>query len=159
MNIWKIDKWKTYYNVQPCRSGLRVYYDKEMDSEVKRAIRECVNWLRGEYLFPKRVRMYVKATRRIKAANGENVCGTFFRPGDRNAEPHIKVATGDYSELLKERGKDNALASILPTIMHELTHYFQWLNDLDLSIIGEERQATVYSRNLLHEYAGTREHP
>ena len=159
MNIWKITKWQDYYDGHPHRSGLRVRYEKNVDFEVKRAIKECVEWLRSEYVFPKRVRMYVKASRRIKALNGENVCATFFRPGDRDVEPYIRIATGDYRELLQAWGKDNALASILHTIMHELTHYFQWLNDLDLTFIGEERQATNYSRQMMCNYAETRDHP
>ena len=159
MNIWKMKKWQEYYKDHPCRSGIRVRYEKEVDSEVKRAIKECLYWLRTEYTFPKRIRLYVKAERRIRAQNGDNVCGTFFRPVDRDQEPYIKVATGDYLELLEERGKDNALACILYTILHELSHYFQWLNDLDLTLIGEERQATNYSRLLMRDYASTREHP
>lgn len=152
-------KWKKYYKNSNCRIGLRVRYEIEVDSEVKRAIGECINWLRTTYFFPKRLNLYVKSSETIKASNGENVCGTFFRPADRDIEPYIKVATGDYHELLYERGKDNALAAILQTIMHEICHYFQWLNDLDLTLIGEERQATNYSRKLMLEYAETRDHP
>lgn len=159
MNIWTIDKWKKYYGEHPHRSGLRVRYEKSVDPEVKRAIKECIWWLRSEYVFPKRVRLYVKSARRIKAKNGEMVCGTFFRPADRNEEPYIRIATGDYIELLEKRGKDNALAAILYTLIHELTHYFQWLNDLDLTLIGEERQATNYSESIMSDYAETRDHP
>lgn len=159
MNIWTIDKWKDYYSEHPHRSGLRVRYEKSVDPEVKRAIRECVCWLRSEYVFPKRVQLYVKSARRIRAKNREMVCGTFFRPADRNEEPYIRIATGDYAELLEKRGKDNALAAILYTLIHELTHYFQWLNDLDLTLIDEERQATNYSESIMDDYAKTRDHP
>lgn len=159
MNVWNLKRWKNYYKTRTYRGGLRVRYEKGVDCEVKRAIRECVGWLRSEFEFPKRVNLYVKSERRIRAKNGENVCGTFFRPADRDREPYIRVATGDYLELLERNGKDNALAAILHTIMHELTHYFQWLNDLDLTFIGEERQATNYANSLMKEYAQTRDHP
>ena len=159
MDIWRIKKWEKYYKNNPCKPGLQVRYEKNVDYEVKRAIMNCVKWLRSEYIFPKKIRIYVKSARRIKAQNGENVCGTFFRPADRNKEPYIKVATGDYFELLAQRGRDNALSAILQTIMHELTHYFQWLNDLPLTLIGEERQATIYSRRLMYDYSETRDHP
>ena len=56
-------------------------------------------------------------------------------------------------------GKDSALTAILSTIAHELTHYFQWINALKLTPIGQERQATNYARYILDEYAETREHP
>ena len=151
MNIWENSKWQLYYATKPCRKGLRVHYEKGVEPEVKRAIRDCIKWLRSEYVFPKRVNLYVKSAERIKAQNGDRVCGTFFRPADRDAEPFIKIATGDYLNLLSEIGKDDALASILHTIFHELTHYFQWLNDLNLTYIGEERQATNYANCFLKQ--------
>ncbi|MCE0554415.1 hypothetical protein LQK80_24240 [Bacillus thuringiensis] len=45
------------------------------------------------------------------------------------------------------------------TIAHELTHYFQWINDIRLTRIGYERQATAYSGYIIDEYKETREHP
>jgi hypothetical protein len=41
---------------------------------------------------------------------------------------------------------------------HELTHYFQWLNQLDLTLIGEERQAKRYAHLIVEDYADTKEH-
>ena len=54
---------------------------------------------------------------------------------------------------------DNALAAILGSIAHELTHYFQWVNGLQLTNTGEERQAKRNKRFVLDKYAETREHP
>ena len=159
MNIWKTKKWQSFYVDNTHRHGMHIIYEQGVDAEVHRAISDCAKWLRSKYLFPKRVRIYVKSARRIKAQNGENVCGTFFRPADRNREPYIRLATGDYLELLEERGKDNALACILVSLLHELSHYFQWLNDLNLTLVGEERQATNYSRRIIGEYSETRDHP
>ena len=53
----------------------------------------------------------------------------------------------------------NAIATILQVIAHEITHYYQWINALQLTEIGRERQANQYSRYILDEYAETREHP
>ena len=159
MNIWCINDWTKYYGLSIYRKGLRVRYDPFLDQEVERAIKEFIAWLRTEYVFPKRVRVYIKSVRRIRSKAGDLVCGTFFRPADRNAEPYICIATGDYLELVKKHGKDNALAKIIWSIAHELTHYFQWLNDLNLTLIGEERQATNYASNILYDYSQTRDHP
>ena len=159
MNVWETKKWQDYYKCRSHKTGLRVRYEKNVDFEVKRALNDLVCWLRTKYEFPVRVRIYVKSSARLKAKNGEMVCGTFFRPADRNVEPYIRVSTGDYFDLLKKRGKDDALASIIWTTLHELTHYFQWLNDFKLTLIGEERQATIYATKILSEYAETREHP
>ena len=159
MNIWTTEKWKSYYNTGEHRSGIRVDYERNVDPNVKRAISEFVKWLRTEYKFPKRVRVYVKAAEKIKARDGDMVFGTAFLPYSRNDEPYIRIATGDYCDLRKKVGVDNALASIIGTLAHELTHYYQWLNDLELTPIGEERQATNYSKKILSLYAETRDHP
>ena len=78
---------------------------------------------------------------------------------DYTVEPYIRVAAGDYLDLCEKWGKDSALTAILLTIGHELTHYFQWINALELTLMGMERQATKYARYVLDDYAETREHP
>ncbi|MDZ3953856.1 hypothetical protein U0X36_13395 [Bacillus thuringiensis] len=109
--------------------------------------------------FSIRVPIYVKSSYKIKAMDGELVYGTFFEPFDRNDEPYIRISTGDYYDELEKRGKDDALGGYLFTIAHELTHYFQWINDIRLTRIGYERQATAYSGYIIDEYKETREHP
>jgi hypothetical protein len=86
----------------------------------------------------------------------ELVSATFLAPYDKNLEPYIRVSsTGDYLEMLDERGQDNALAVILGSIAHELGHYYQWVDDKEL-----DEEGTDDSREeLLDEYAVTREHP
>lgn len=160
MNIWNKTDWKVFYGNEIKRSGLRVRFDSGVDDEVKRACKEFISWLRLQYVFPKRVRLYIKMDRRVKCKYSQEIaCGVFFRPANRDVEPYIRIATGDYTELVQKYGVDNALATILWSIAHELTHYFQWLNDLDLTFIGEERQATNYANKIIDEYAQTREHP
>ena len=161
MHIWTLDKWEKFYNISDSkhRTGARLKFDKDVDPEVKRACKEFLIWLRKEYFFPIRVPIYVKAAEQIKAKDGEMVSGTCFLPFDMHKEPYIRISAGDYYELKNKRGKDNALAAILGSIAHELTHYFQWVNGLEYTLIGEERQATQYVRYILYEYAETREHP
>lgn len=158
-SIWKSKRWQHYYDTDVTRSGLRVYFEKDVHGDVKRACKDMIKWLRSQYVFPKRVRLYVKASKRIKSMYGDMVCGTFFRPIDREVEPYIRIATGDYLDLVSECGEADALAAIIWTILHELTHYYQWLNDIELTPIGEERQATQYANRMLYEYAQTRDTP
>ena len=141
------------------RTGLRLKLDSNLDPEVGRACKEFAQWIRKEYYFPIRVAVYIKNSIYIKAADGDKVFGTFFRPDDYAVEPYARVAAGDYLRMFNDWGKDSALTAILKTIAHELTHYFQWINHLNLTLIGEERQATRYSRFILDEYAETRDHP
>ena len=160
MNIWKTVLWKKCLNNHIVRrTGLRFRYDNTVDPEVKRACAQFAGWLRSEYQFPLRIVVYVKGTKTIRAKDGDTVVGTFFEPFLYEDEPYIRLATGDYNELVYTLGKDNALASILLSLAHELTHYFQWINGVQLSDIGKERQAVIYSRKIMDEYALTCEHP
>jgi len=161
MHIWTLINLEKYYNLhsKDHRAGLRLRFDKDVNEEVKRACIVFCKWLRRNYYFPMRIPVYVKFSKKIKTLDGEYVSATFFGPFDKNYEPYIRVSTGDYEELLRKRGHDDALAAILRSISHELTHYFQWINDIKLTEIGEERQATSYANFIVYEYAETHEHP
>lgn len=161
-HVWTLENWEKNINFikENHRTGLRLRFDKDVDVEVHRACKEFAVFLRKEYFFPIRVVVYIKNKSKIIAMDGDKVYGTFWRmEDDYTVEPHIRVAAGDYKDLCIKWGKDSALTAILLTIAHELTHYYQWINSLRLTPIGQERQATKYARYILDEYAETREHP
>lgn len=161
MNIWKCDYWKTIINVNSSfnRSGLRLHFQKGVDEEVKRSCSEFAVWIRKQYYFPIRLPIYFKASEYVKIKTGEFVSAKFFEPFDRTVEPYISIATGDVIEIEKNYGQDNALAAVLSSMAHEITHYFQWINDIRLSDKQAERQAKYYQKKIIREYALTREHP
>lgn len=160
MHLWTLTNWKKYYsNSESVRTGLRLRFDTDVNLEVKRACKDFCKWIRRNYYFPIRIPIYIKSTPQIKAMDGEYVSATFFEPLNRYDEPYIRVSTGDYSDRHKRIGKDDALAAILRSIAHELSHYFQWINDVKLTEIGIERQATSYSDFIVDEYSETRDHP
>ncbi len=160
MHIWTITDWeKNLQENSSRRTGLRFRYEKSVEPEVKRACTQFAKWLRSEYFFPLRVVVYVKSGKTIRAKDGEDVVGTFFEPFSYSDEPYIRIATGDYDAMVRDIGKDNALAAILTTLAHELTHYFQWINGTELTDIGRERQAKRYSRYIVYEYSLVYEHP
>ena len=168
MHIWTIEKWFRHLNYDQSnyRTGLRLRFDQKVHPEIKRAIKSFCKWIRSEYSFPVRVPIYVKTAKYIKAQDGEMVSATFLGPIDKSQEPYIRIASGDVSELLNTLDiytsvpqRDNALAGILGLIAHELTHYFQWINGIELTEKGCERQAKAYVDYILDEYKETREHP
>ena len=158
MHIWTADKWKNIL-APDRRTGIRIRVEPSVDEEVRSACKNFVRWLRSEYEFPLRVPIYVKPVPYLIALDGEKAVGTFFEPLDHSVEPYIRIATGDYPALKDSIGKDNALASILLTVAHELTHYYQWLNGIELTPVGMERQASRYAHSIVDAYAETREHP
>ena len=160
MHIWTMDNWKkNLLGNTHRRTGIRFRYDNTVDAEVKRACMQFAFWLRSEYVFPLRVLIYVKGAETIRTKDGENVVGCFFEPFSYSEEPYIRIATGDYKKLTSNFGKDNALATILASLAHELTHYYQWINNIQLTPIGRERQATRYAAYIIDEYSSTCEHP
>ena len=152
MHLWQLSAWEKYYLNESVRRGFRIRYDSYIDVEVKECIAKFCSWIREEFYFPIRVVMYVKGTQYIVARDGEKVSATFLAPYDHFQEPHIRLSVGDYEKLLLKRGKNNALLSILNSIAHELSHYFQWINDVNLTDIGIERQASVYAYGIVTEY-------
>lgn len=160
MNVWSMTNWKKTYHADMVgiRAGLRLRIDADVDPDVRRACIEFARWLRKQYEFPMRIPVYVKSSYRVRAMDGDMVCGTFFGPYSLMVEPYARIATGDYTELLAEMGKDAALACILHSMAHELTHYFQWLNQLKLTEIGEERQAEKCAREIIGDYIASREY-
>jgi len=154
MKPWK----KNFYGKR--KNGLHLRVENNVDSEVRRACLEFVKWLRAEYDFPTRVTVYVKAACYVRAENGEQVYGTCWRPFQKSSMPYIRVSTGDYHDLLESIGQDRALATILCCIAMMLTHYFQWLNDLN-SLTEEEEihQAERCAKKIILDYSKTREHP
>ena len=161
MHIWTLDKWRKIYDLSDPkhRSGMRLRFDKNVDPEVKRACKEFAAWLSKQYFFPIRVPVYIKFGEKIRANDGEMASATCLIPESKQMEPYIRIATGDYYTLREDVGQDNALAAILSSMTHELTHYFQWVNDLKLTDIGCEKQARKYVDYILDDYAQTREHP
>lgn len=160
MHIWTITDWqRNLDDNSQRRTGIRFRYDKSVDPEVKKACTKFAQWLRSEYYFPLRVPVYVKGTKTVRTKDGENAVGVFFEPFSYSVEPYIRIATGDYDELKHKVGRDNALARILASLSHEITHYYQWINGIELTSIGIERQASRYSDYIVDEYSMTCEHP
>ena len=152
MNVWTNRSWEKVYHDYTLRKGLRFRFDKYVNQDIRY---ECIRygyWLRSNYTFPVRVTIYVKSKYRIKTADGDFVTGVFYEPYSRTQEPRIKIATGDYEELKRKHGENNALDAYFYSIAHELTHYYQWINNLELTEIGIERQAYRYSKLIAEKY-------
>ena len=142
-------------------TGIKEYFDSKVNEEVRKACTQYIAWLRTQYDFPVRVPIYFKEREYIVTSKGEQCSALFFGPYDKSEEPYIKVAVGDYPKLLREcDDKDDALAAILSSITHELSRYFQWIKDIYVDDDPKrERQAIYYAREIVLDYAETREHP
>ena len=161
MHIWTIERWKRYASMELItpKSRIQLHCDKNTNEDLKLACRHFIQWVKKEYYFPIPLCINLKKQALLKTRDGGTAVGTFFEPTDDSVLPHIRIATGDYPDLLDSPGRDDAIATILIVIAHEMTHYFQWINALPLTERGRERQAAQYARFILDEYSQTRAHP
>ena len=138
------------------RSGVRIKGARG-NPEIRAAIIRFAKWLRREYEFPTRVPVYLFPSDQILTMHGDRVWAFFFAPFNRNEEPYIRIATGDYAQLRKERGRDNALAAFLHSFAHELVHYQQWIAGGEKAVI--ERGVARRARSIVARYALSTDHP
>ena len=160
MYLWKCNNWIKYIGFSSTRrTGLKLRFQKDVDTEVRRSCIEFCKWLRKNYFFPIMVPIYFKTTEYIVSKTGVKYSAIFFEPFDKQNEPYIRIATGDFYEIKQNFCEDDALATILRSIAHELTHYYQWINDIKLTEEGYEKQARYYANKIIDKYAETRDHP
>ena len=62
MNPWKSERWQRNIPADALGHGNRVFVfaDHGVNAEVKRACREFVEWLKGQYVFPLPLRVYLR---------------------------------------------------------------------------------------------------
>ena len=102
-----------------------------------------------------RVPVYLSPRELITTIHGTKVAASFFAPWNRNEEPYIRIATGEYPSLKKEIGRDNALAAFIDSMSHEVIHYRQWIETGDIWERGVARKAVA----MLRRYELTADHP
>jgi hypothetical protein len=136
------------------RSGIRIVGHRG-HPEVKNALIRFAKWLRKNYEFPIRVPVYLRPEKQLTSMAGDKVSASIFLPFDKTEEPYIRIATGDYKDEKRMRGRDNALAGYLSSLAHEMIHYHKWLKGNDVS----ERGVVVKASNIVDKYALTTDHP
>lgn len=138
------------------RTGLRIRCDKNVPVVLKKAFIHFAKWLRCHYNFPKRVAVYIKASYHVVTqVTKEHASALFFAPFDKNEEPYIRVATGDFYDLEKEQGRRNAILTTLNSLSHELQHYYQWIDGEEFLKEDEELledEAVEGAKELTWEY-------
>ena len=72
-HIWTIENWEKNINLheQGHQTSLRIRFDKDIDSEVRKSCKEFVSFLRKEDFFPLRVVIYVKNVKKLIAMDGD----------------------------------------------------------------------------------------
>ena len=106
--LWAFCDWSQYLHGE-YRCGVRLRFDQGVDPEVRRACKQFVNWLREWYEFPVRVPIYFKNQKVVYSRSGKSFSAIFSGPYALNEEPYIRIAVGNYPNLLVARRQEDKL--------------------------------------------------
>jgi hypothetical protein len=112
------------------------------------AVKKFARWLRCHYEFPVPIYIFLSPRDKLKTRGSQTVSAFFFFHVTNGDKPFIKISTGDYPELKRSEGRNNALGSILNSVAHEVIHYHQWLESGDT----RERGVVVRADSLVKRY-------
>ena len=109
-------------------------------------------WLRSTYVFPVRLNGYIKNEEKVRLRNGTMAYGSFRCFPKRT--PNIRVASAIEKHMLTRFTEDELHEQIISSLVHEITHYYQWVLDLKQSDAVSERQADFYRYRIIDKYMG-----
>lgn len=146
MNLWQRFQRTTG---QPESAGLSLHFDKGIEPELRKKYVRLAAFLRSHYCFPIHVHVYIKNSETILLRSGKRAYGNFRWFPKRT--PYISIPSKIENNLLKDYTIDEIYEQILSSLIHELTHYYQWVLNLDQSNPVSERQANYYRYRILDE--------
>lgn len=129
---------------------IKIVIKPTVNKFVSNEINKFGNWLIKNYDFPKQVMVDVTGAEFVyNSITMEKAVGTFFGPFE-NSElfPYIRLATGDFFQLVAETSKEIAIKKVLNTFAHEIQHYYQWLDEVPY----DEDDAEYGAEELVEEY-------
>ena len=127
MNLWQEFYIQNQKNVE--NAGISFHYEKGIDEKLKNKYINFATWLRKTYIFPVRLNVYVLNTEKVSLKNGNLVYGKFCWYPKKT--PNIKIPSKISMPLLEEFSIDEIYDSILSSLVHELTHYYQWVKGIE----------------------------
>ena len=154
MNLWE------RFETDRCSSenrGLSFHYEKGIHPNLKRLYLDFAKWLRKTYVFPVQLNVYILNQEKVKLFSGAYAYGSFRWYPKRT--PRIKVPSKIEDRILEKNTEEDAFELVLSSLVHELTHYFQWALDLDQSGAVSERQANYYRFRMIDRFNAERERP
>ncbi len=150
MNLWQTFELKR--NTAATSGGIYFHYQKGIEPDLKQKYISFAKWLRANYIFPVRLNVYILNCEQVRLRSGQMAYGSFRWYSART--PNIRVPSAIEPELLREYTKDEIYEQILSSLVHELTHYYQWVLGLEQSNAVSERQANYYRYRIIDLFNG-----
>lgn len=138
-NLWES------YAVKNCpqeTAGLRLHVERGIAPELRDKFIVLTKRLRKEYVFPIPISVYVVNSEKVTLRSGKQTYGSFRWFPKRT--PRITVPAAYEKSELEKHGREELDVMILSSLIHELTHYYQYCSDLEQSNATSEKQANYY---------------
>ena len=148
MNIW--ERFEKENHVFSESKGISFHYEKGIDADLKNAFCELAKWLRKRYFFPVHITVYVLNQEKVTLLNGRSAYGSFRWYPQRS--PRIRIPAKIEPEKTVEFSLEEIYEQILSSLIHELTHYFQWFLRLKQTNAVSERQADYHRYRILDKF-------
>lgn len=150
MNLWQqFEIGKTTHQ----GAGISFHYEKGIEDALKKKYMSFARWLRKNYVFPTHIHVHILNREKVRLQSGAMAYGSFRWFEKRN--PMIRIPSAVEKELLEEYTREEIYEQILSSLVHELTHYYQWVLDLEQSNAASERQANYYRYRIIHAFNET----
>ena len=148
MNLWQRLSFATDPNGE--NNGIAFHFEQGLDPVLKQRFIALAKWLRRHYRFPVHLNVYILNCETVKVLDGSTAYGAFRWYPKRH--PRIRIPAKIEAEQLKAYSSDENYDMVLSSLIHELTHYYQWVLKLNQSDITSERQANYYRYRILDEF-------
>ena len=107
-------------------------------------------WLRKEYVFPVHINVYIKDCEKIRLLGGQMAYGGFRYFESRS--PYIRIPARIEPAARDEYEDIEIYYGILSSLVHELTHYYQWAAGLEQTNAVSERQANQFRFRIIEQF-------
>ncbi len=145
MNLW--ENFEIKKNTPFENQGISFHFEKGIEDNLRKLYIEFSKWLRKNYVFPVHMHIYIINSEKVRLQNGKIAYGSIRWFPKRN--PRIKIPSAVETHLLSKYTKEDIYDQILSSLVHELTHYYQWILDLEQDNAVSERQANYFRYRIL----------
>lgn len=130
--------------------GISLHFEKGIEPEFRSLCIRFANWLRNNYSFPVHINIYIKDCETIRLVGGQMAYGGFRY--FENRCPYIRIPARIGPHIREEYEDIEIYYSILSSLVHELTHYYQWVAGLDQTNSVSERQANFFRFRIIEQF-------
>ena len=142
--------WQRYRKGVDKSQGLSLHFEKGIEPGFRTLCIRFANWLRNKYSFPIHINVYIKDCEKIRLVGGEMAYGGFRY--FENRSPYIRIPARIEPNVREEYDETESYYSILSSLVHELTHYYQWIAGLKQTDAVSERQANYFRFRIIEQF-------